>query len=130
LWSPAAWGFVALGVCIGLLIGLAQVILKEAWLRVEQGFRVGRELILSRPETTIGRAEACDLGLFGDPNVGRFHARILRERGRHILEDMGSPLGTFVNDERIQGRKELRGGDLIRMGRNVLRYEERSKEKP
>ena len=59
-------GFVALGMCIGLLIGLAQVILKEAWVRVEAGFRAGREMILSKPEVTIGRAESCDIGLFGD----------------------------------------------------------------
>ena len=37
LWSPTSTGFVALGMCIGLLIGLAQVILKEAWLKVETG---------------------------------------------------------------------------------------------
>ena len=35
-------------------------------------------LILTRPETTLGRSEACDLGLFGDPDVARMHARILR----------------------------------------------------
>ncbi len=46
LWSPTSWGFVALGMCIGLLIGLAQVMLKEAWLRIEQGRRVGREMIV------------------------------------------------------------------------------------
>src|SRR5207302_10392350 len=34
LWSPTAMGFVALGMCIGLLVGLAQVILKEAWIKV------------------------------------------------------------------------------------------------
>ena len=31
-------GLVILGLCIGLLIGLAQVFLKEAWLKVESGF--------------------------------------------------------------------------------------------
>src|SRR6185437_9208663 len=61
LWSPSAWGFVALGVCIGLLIGLAQVILKEAWLKVEAGFRKGREILLTKPEITLGRAESCDI---------------------------------------------------------------------
>src|SRR5262249_31323338 len=44
LWSPTAMGFVALGTCIGLLVGLAQVILKEAWIKVEAGFRSGREM--------------------------------------------------------------------------------------
>src|SRR5262249_11472234 len=44
LWSPSATGFVALGLCIGLAIGVAQVVLRRAWLRVEAGFRKGREL--------------------------------------------------------------------------------------
>ena len=30
------------------MIGLAQVILKEAWIKVDAGFRAGRELILHR----------------------------------------------------------------------------------
>src|SRR5436853_454642 len=65
LWSPTALGFIVLGLAIGLLIGLAQVLLREAWVRVEAGFRAGRELILSKPEVTIGRAESCDVGLLG-----------------------------------------------------------------
>src|SRR5207237_7544683 len=60
LWSPTAIGFLVLGLSIGLLIGLAQVLLREAWVRVQVGFRAGRELILSKPEVTIGRAEPCD----------------------------------------------------------------------
>ena len=43
------------------------------------GFRPGRQILLTRPETTIGRAESCDIGLFGDPAVERLHARITRE---------------------------------------------------
>ena len=74
--SSLAIGLVILGLCIGLLIGLAQVVLKEAWLKVESGFRAGREVMLSKDETTIGRAESCDIGLFGDNTIERLHARI------------------------------------------------------
>jgi hypothetical protein len=125
LWSPSAWGFVALGICIGLMIGLAQVYFKEASLRVEKGFRAGRELILSRPEMTIGRAEACDLGLFGDPRVEKQHARLLRLGGRYFLEDLGTPGGTYVNGARVADRRQLQAGDEIRVGRCLLRYDER-----
>ena len=38
LWSPTAIGFVTLGLFIGLLVGLAQVVLKEAWIKVEADF--------------------------------------------------------------------------------------------
>ena len=124
-WSPAAWGFVALGLCIGLLIGLAQVILKEAWVRVEAGFRSGREMILSRPEITIGRGEHCDIGLFGDPQVEKQHCRIVRAGHDYVLIDGATTSGTYVNDARVVGPHRLHSGDLIRLGRALLRFGER-----
>ena len=127
LWSPSATGFVALGMCIGLSIGLAQVILKEAWVRVEAGFRPGRELILSRPEITIGRAESCDIGLFGDPGIGRLHARILVEGDGYLLTDAGTPGGTFLNGKRLREPMILESGDEIRVGKSVLSFRERAK---
>jgi hypothetical protein len=130
LWTPTATGFVALGACIGLAVGLAQVILKEAWLRVDAGFRTGRELILSRPETTIGRAESCDLGLFGDPGVERVHARILRQHNRFVLVDGGSAGGTYVNDERVAVPTPLSSGDRIRVGTSLLTFGERANRAP
>jgi hypothetical protein len=121
--SSSAWGFVALGACIGLFIGLAQVFLKQAWVRVEAGFRPGRELILTREETTLGRGEGCDIGLFGDPAVGKVHARILARGRRYYLEDAGTPAGTFLNDRKLQQTAALKAGDLIRVGQNVLRFD-------
>lgn len=126
LWSPSAWGFVALGVCIGLMIGLAQVILKEAWLKVEAGFRTGREIILAKPEMTIGRAESCDIGLFGDPHIEKLHARIRQEGNRRVLIEEGA--GAYVNEELLRGSRILHSGDVIRLGQCVLRYRERQKQ--
>jgi hypothetical protein len=130
LWSPGVSGFLALGVFIGLLVALAQVILKEAWLRVEAGFRPGRELILTRPITTIGRGEHCDVGLFGDAAVSGLHARIIREGEDYVLvplQDAGFAAITSVNGDRVTGRRVLRSGDTISMGRSVLRFGERRK---
>src|SRR5205814_2770381 len=104
LWSPTAWGFVALGMCIGLLIGLAQVILKEAWVKIETGRKAGREMILTKEKTSIGRAEACDIGLFGDNQIEKFHAHIVQMGNRYFLEDNKTPGGTYVNDRLVQGR--------------------------
>jgi len=127
LWSPSAGGFVALGLCIGLMIGVAQVVLKEAWIRVERGFRQGREMLLTRPVLTIGRAEACDLGLFGDPTIERLHARILRQGDRYLIADAGTPGGTYVNEARVQEPTPLRSGDLIRVGNALIRFGERAR---
>lgn len=127
LWTPSAAGFVALGMCIGLLIGLAQVILKEAWVKVEEGFRAGRELILTRPVVTIGRAENSDIALFGDTGIEKQHACIRLEAGRYFVEDMQTAGGTFVNGQRVDGRLPLRAGDEIQVGRSILRFGERQK---
>src|SRR2546427_191132 len=56
-----AIGFVILGACIGLFIGLAQIIMREAWLTVEQGFRPGRQVVLNVPVTILGTSEKAQL---------------------------------------------------------------------
>jgi hypothetical protein len=127
LWVPSAAGYVALGMCIGLLIGLAQIIFKEAWVKIEVGRRAGREMLLSKPETSIGRAEACDIGLFGDPAVERMHARIVRQNQRYLLLDDGTPGGTYLNGVRIIGPTPLQANDLIQVGKCQLRFGERQK---
>ena len=110
------------------MIGAAQVILKEAWVKVEAGFRPGRELIVAKAEIVIGRAESCDIGLFGDNAVERTHARILRRDDRYVLVDADTPGGTYLNGQRITEPSPLRSGDEIRVGRNLLRFRERRKQ--
>lgn len=128
-WTPTAAGFVAIGALIGLLVGLAQVILKEAWIRVEAGFRPGREMILAKDRISIGRAEGMDIALFGDQGVEKTHAFIVSDAGRYFLEDAGTPGGTFVNDQRVAGRVLLRSEDRIKLGsRSMLRFFEKQKK--
>ena len=123
-----AIGLVILGMCIGLLIGLAQVVLKEAWLKVEAGFRAGREVMLTKDETTIGRAESCDIGLFGDNTIERLHARIERKNNQYVLADVETAGGTFLNDKPVHKSTPLHDGDVIRVGNSVLRFGERAKK--
>jgi hypothetical protein len=120
-------GLVILGVCIGLFVGLAQVILKEAWLKVERGFRAGRELLLTKDQTTIGRAEGCDVGLFGDPAVERLHARIVLQADTYLLAHAAGAGHTLLNDRPVTSPTALRDGDVIRVGKSVLRFGERQK---
>jgi FHA domain len=127
LWSPSLTGFIVLGLCIGLSIGVAQVALRQAWLLVEAGFRKGRELPLNKPVLTIGRAESCDIGMFGDAGIDKLHARILRQGNRYLIADADSTGGTYVNGQRIGDPTPLRSGDLIQLGSSLLRFRERQK---
>jgi hypothetical protein len=127
--SGLSTGLVLFGACIGLMIGLAQVILKEAWLTVESGFRAGRELMLTKDETTIGRAEGCDVGLFGDNAIEKLHARIVLKNNRYLLAHAAPDGETFLNDQPVTRPAPLKSGDAIRVGRSVLRFGERQKRR-
>jgi Inner membrane component of T3SS, cytoplasmic domain len=124
--TSLALSLMILGLGIGLMVGLAQVVLKEAWIRVESGFRPGREVVLSKTETTIGRAEACDLGLFGDPSIDSVHARIERQGEAFFLTDVGSEGGTYLNNRRVAQATKLHAGDSIRVGSSLLLFGERA----
>lgn len=127
LWTPTAVGFVTLGGLIGLLVGLSQVVLLEAWIRIEAGFRPGRDLVLSRDRTMIGRAEGSDIALFGDTGVEKHHALIVLERGGYYLEPLPDTPGTYINEQQVVVRTRLVAGDLIRVGKSLLRFNQRRK---
>ncbi len=69
---------------------------------------------------TIGRANA-DI-LLDQPLVSREHAELLWRGDRHVLRDLGSETGTFVNGERIE-ECELRPDDVVQIGPFRLTYD-------
>src|SRR5215813_9186376 len=65
------------------------------------GRSIGQMFLLSKEETTIGRAPECDVFL-DDEGVSRHHAKIIRQDDTLILMDLGSTNGTYSEGERIQ----------------------------
>ena len=127
--SSRATAFVILGLSIGALIGLVQVVLKDAWLTVVDGYRSGRQLILIQPVTTLGRADylASPFGGEMSRDVEPEHARIRREsNGTFTLEDIQSRVGTRLNGQVIQAAATLKDGDFIKLGSNLIRFNLRS----
>lgn len=79
---------------------------------------------LERDVTHIGRGLAADLRL-DENSVSRRHAMLVQdERGARILDDRSSN-GTLVNGKRVE-QADLSHGDLLTLGRVVLRYLESS----
>ena len=126
--SSRAIAFVVLGLAIGACIGFAQVALKEAWLTVVDGYRPGRQLILSRPVTTLGRAEHLPLPFIGAMNrdVALEHAQLIRQGdGGFLLEALTAESRIALNHQPLASPTRLSDGDVIKLGPNVIRFNER-----
>jgi ABC-type multidrug transport system ATPase subunit/pSer/pThr/pTyr-binding forkhead associated (FHA) protein len=81
------------------------------------------EFELTRSEIVIGREDDADLTVPSQA-VSRRHARLMREGGGYVVEDLGSSNGTYINGQKLSGRHALKSGDQIRLGRAVtLVYE-------
>ncbi len=94
-----------------------------ASLSVSEGEAPGREYRLHKRVVTIGRLPECDVVL-ADAGASRRHATIRAESGGHLLTDLGSTNGTFVNDEAI-GERWLEDGDRITIGSTVIEFRRR-----
>jgi len=90
------------------------------------GQDLGRRIDLTHEEVSIGRAEQCTVCVNSDL-VSRRHAVVNRVLGHYIVVDLKSTNGTFVNDQRVE-RSELTDGDLLRVGKTVLKYLENNLE--
>jgi len=74
-------------------------------------------------ELWVGRSESADVRLHWDEEVSSLHAQIEVVRDECTLVDDGlSRNGSFVNEERIHGRRHLRDRDSIRFGRTAVQY--------
>jgi hypothetical protein len=80
------------------------------------GAQVLHELPPAEP-VTIGRSAECDVGLAWDREVSRVHAQLERVGAHWVLVDDGlSRNGSFVNGERVVGRRLLHDGDRLVFG--------------
>src|SRR5262249_17899767 len=102
---------------------------REACVRVERGCGRGGEMMITKEELTIGRAEGCDVGLFGDNQIEKLHARIVHRGDEYLIEDNNTPAGTYLNDRRVTQPTPLHAGDLIRVGSSYLRFGEGARRK-
>ncbi|MBA3261116.1 MAG: FHA domain-containing protein [Thermoleophilaceae bacterium] len=76
---------------------------------------------LETRQLTIGREDEAEICIEWDSEVSWLHAELRRAGGSWLVIDDGlSRNGTFVNGERVVGRRRLRDGDELRVGGTVL----------
>ncbi len=79
----------------------------------------GRTFPLAEGENLLGRASDARVSI-DLARVSRHHARIVVDRGKAEIEDLGSKNGTFLRGQSVKAKAELADGDEICIGSAIL----------
>lgn len=84
---------------------------KPTFVLLFNGMEVSRHP-LTDAGLTVGRSKQCEIviSLLG---LSRKHARVVPTDDGVVVEDLGSQNGTWVNNQRIEGARTLKHGDLL-----------------
>jgi len=85
------------------------------------GNDMGQRYVLDERSFVVGRGEGCDLRL-DDDTASRRHCELTLVGDRLTARDLGSRNGTFVNDEVLADTVDVRDGDVLRVGRTLLKF--------
>ena len=91
-----------------------------AKLVLSAGGSVVFQCFVDKGRLSVGRDPTNQI-VIDDPSVSREHAAIVAVGNDHILEDLASANGTFVNGKR-RSRRILQHGDVVAFGAFNLRY--------
>jgi len=87
--------------------------------QILRGGQLGNMYFPPVGEMSLGR-EGCDLNFPEDQHLSRLHARVFGEGEQVVIQDMDSKNGSFL---KIRAESELRNGDLVFLGQQLLRVE-------
>jgi pSer/pThr/pTyr-binding forkhead associated (FHA) protein len=122
--SSRAIALTIIGASVGLLIGLTDLLTRDAWLKVLTGPLQGKEFSFSRTPIRLGSSPKNEIYLFKDPKIDPVHAEIFKLRDAYEIVDNGSSTGTFLNGRRVT-RERLVDGAVIKLGDSEFSYSSR-----
>lgn len=117
-------GFGVIGLSIGLMIGIVELLARDAWLRMVQGPLSGKEFLVFKDQIQIGASPRSDIYLFNDPEVAERHAVIRAAADQYEIESVDRFRPVLVNGRPVNHQR-LRHGDEITLGRTVFVFQRR-----
>lgn len=96
---------------------------RRSCLVLYSGDEGGKRFILDADLMVIGRSPDVEVHI-DDSSVSRRHAELVLSGDMVNIKDLGSSNGTSVNDIKIEGTLTLKDGDLIRLGKIILKFYE------
>ncbi|MCS7303752.1 MAG: FHA domain-containing protein [Thermoguttaceae bacterium] len=122
-WSRLV-GLAVIGASVGAMIGVVELLARDAWLRMVRGPLAGKEFLLFKDVMHIGSSPRSDLYLFNDPGVAPQHG-ILRAVGDEYEIQSASEGGPIMVNNRPIRQSRLRHGDLITISQTEFVFQKR-----
>lgn len=117
-------GFGVIGACVGAMIGVVEILARDAWLRMTQGPLTGKEFLLFKDIMKVGSSPRSDIYLFNDQLVAPDHAVIRAVGDECEIEASQRTHPVLVNNSSTR-RSRLRHGDNVTIGRTVFVFQRR-----
>jgi Inner membrane component of T3SS, cytoplasmic domain len=117
-------GFAVIGLCVGGMIGIVELLARDAWLRMTQGPLTGKEFLIFKDVMNVGASPRSDIYLFNDPLVAAQHATLRALGDECEIEARDSTNPVLLNNRPIK-RARLRHGDNVTVGRTSFVFQQR-----
>lgn len=117
-------GLAVIGSSVGAMIGLVELLAREAWLRMTEGPLAGKEFLIFKNVINIGASPKSDIYLFKDPMVADHHA-VIRAIGDGCEIEARQPHHPILINDRSVPRTRLRHGDTVTIGRTTFVFQQR-----
>ncbi|MEZ6092302.1 MAG: FHA domain-containing protein [Pirellulaceae bacterium] len=121
-WARLA-GIVAVGTSVGLMIGIVELLARDAWLNMIRGPLAGKEFLIFKDLVRVGASPASDIYLFNDDDVLPHHATIRAVADNYEIEAVDKSI-VLVNSRPVT-RTKLRHGDQIKLGSTIFAFQRR-----
>ena len=117
-------GLVTIGAAVGAMMGIVELLARDAWLRMTEGPLAGKEFLLFKDVLRIGSSSQSDIYLFNDDSVASHHATLRVVGDEYEIENLSRNNPVLVNGRAVQ-RARLRHGDQVSIGRAVFLFQRR-----
>jgi len=117
-------GFAVIGAGVGIMIGVVELLARDAWLRMVEGPLAGKEFLIFKDTLQVGASPRSDIYLFNDNEVAERHAVIRATADHYEIEAVDQARPVLLNGRSVQ-RARMRHGDQIGLGRTVFSFHRR-----
>jgi len=119
-------GITVIGATVGAMIGLVELLARDAWLRMTEGPLAGKEFLIFKDLMHLGASPRSEVYLFNDTGVAQQHATIRCSGDTYEIEGLDDNFPVMVNGRTVS-RTRLRNGDQIALGRTVFLFQKKKR---